>query len=195
MEKPVSKTSNYIKGVMPTNNSLIIVIDVQDKLMNNIFNRDVVIKNIQKIIEAASILKIKTSYTEQNPCRLGNSLNEIDKIIDDDPIMKMDFSCHNTNEVKKIISGHNVKNILLCGIESHVCILQSALGFISSGYAVYVPIDAIGSRHKIDHKYAINRLVSNDVVATTTEAIIFEWCGTADRDEFRLISSLIKRTI
>ena len=85
-------------------------------------------------------------------------------------------------------------NILICGFETHICVQQTALDLLNSDFNVFIPIDAVGSRVLIDHKTALKRLESAGAIISTTESVIFEWCKTADRQEFKLISQLIKGT-
>ncbi len=83
--------------------------------------------------------------------------------------------------------------MVLCGIESHVCVLQSALDFLAAGLEVHVVADAVSSRNRHDHDVALARLASSGATITTTETVLFEWCATADRPEFKAISALVKR--
>ena len=104
----------------------------------------------------------------------------------------MTFRCIPSDQLMDKIYASRKRNILICGIETHVCIQQSALDFIAKGFNVFIPIDATGSRKLIDHDTSIKRMSSSCIQITTTESAIFEWCKTADRGEFKLISSLVK---
>jgi nicotinamidase-related amidase len=82
--------------------------------------------------------------------------------------------------------------VLVCGIETHVCIAQTAFDLTADGWVVYVPVDAVGTRHAIDHETALRRMEAAGVVLTTTEAAMFEWCRAAGTAEFKQLSALAK---
>ena len=82
--------------------------------------------------------------------------------------------------------------VLVCGIETHVCVMQTALDLAAAGFEVYVAVDAVGARHAVDHETALRRMESAGVVLTTTEAAMFEWCRIAGTPEFKKISALAK---
>ena len=84
--------------------------------------------------------------------------------------------------------------IVLAGIETHVCVLQTALDLLADGFRVYLTVDALGARGRLDHETALRRLESSGAVLTTTETVLFEWCEQAGTDEFRQISSLVKQS-
>ncbi len=173
-------------------NSTILVIDAQDKLLNGVQNSDKIVWNIKRLVNAAKIVKVNTICTEQNPEKLGRTNPSLLEELDFQPIKKMSFSCVKcTNILNELLKSQN-QAILLCGLETHVCIQQTALDLISKGYGVFIAVDAIGSRNEFDHEIALRRLESSGVILTTTESIIFEWCGTSDREEFKAISNLIK---
>ena len=104
----------------------------------------------------------------------------------------MAFSCANCREIIEYLIKYKPKNIILSGIETHVCILQSALDLIETGVKVFVPIDGTGSRKRLDHKTAINRMEYSGAIITSTESVIFELCKTSDRAEFKPLSLIIK---
>jgi len=82
--------------------------------------------------------------------------------------------------------------VLVCGIEAHVCVLQTALDLVATGFETYVAVDAVGARYSIDYETALRRMAVAGVVLTTTETAMFEWCQTADKPEFKKISALAK---
>ena len=178
--------------LMKVDNTVLLIIDVQDKLLKNVFNKDIIIRNIKKLIEASNILGIKVLSTEQNPLKLGNTTQDIRISLQTKPSEKFSFSCSECKSIKEIIRSESIKNVMLCGVESHICIQQSALELTRYDLNVFVSIDAIGSRKSLDHDIAIKRLISNGINVTSTESAIFEWCNTSDRREFKEISNLIK---
>ena len=177
---------------MQADNTVLVILDVQDRLLNNIFNQDLILRNIKKMIEASHILGIQVLSTEQNPLKLGNTIKDVRINLKTKPCEKFSFSCTECKSIMEIITNEAIKNVMLCGVESHICIQQSAIKLQRYGLNVFVSIDAIGSRKSLDHDIAIKRLISNGITVTSTESAIFEWCNTSDRREFKQISTLIK---
>jgi len=93
----------------------------------------------------------------------------------------------------KHLKDKKIKNILLCGVETHICVQQTALDLFTLDYNVFVAIDAVGSRNIIDHEVALRRIENAGGIISTTESVIFEWCKSADRNEFRDLSGIIKK--
>jgi len=160
---------------------------------------DVMIKNeIKKVIdastiliEAAKILEVPCLYTEQYPKGLGPTVKELKSLLPHPPIEKKTFSCLDAPNFK----SHLVKSrpqIILCGLETHICILQTALALKASGKEVFVVEDATLSRTNLNHQNAIHRLRSEGVVITNVESVIFEWLRIAQGDQFKAIAKLIK---
>ena len=106
----------------------------------------------------------------------------------------MEFSCNKNKSFTDYINKYNFKNIIVCGIESHICILQTSIDLLAEGFNVLIPKDAIGSRNEIDNDTAFLRLILSGAVASTTESIICELCKTSSRKEFREISKILKNS-
>ena len=106
---------------------------------------------------------------------------------------KLRFSCAGCGIFEEL-SGRGIAKLLLCGLEAHVCVLQTALDLLADGWMVYVAADAVASRSPGDKEFALRRMDSAGAVVTTTEAALFEWCETADRPEFAEISRLVRQT-
>ena len=170
----------------------IIVIDVQDKLIEAIANKQTVLWNIRRLIDAAKLLSIDISITEQYPEKLGKTIETLAKRIEVDAMPKFAFSCNECSQIIHKFTTLPIKQVLLCGIEAHVCVQQTALDLMYNGFDVFVAVDAINSRNKIDYNIAIRRMESAGVTLTTTEAALFEWCQRSDRAEFKAISKLVK---
>ena len=179
---------------MEANDTGLLVIDVQEKLITPIKNKEMILVNIKKLIDAGKILKMNNFFTEQNPNKLGSTVESFFCDQEKEIYAKMSFSCFSCETLIKSLEDKKITNLLLCGIETHVCVLQTALDLISCGFNIYVAIDAMRSRNTIDHDIAIRRLQSAGAILATTESAIFEWCKTADRVEFKEISKIIKST-
>ena len=192
IEMNSNSSNNHLR--ISSEEAVLLIIDVQDKLIASIRDNNLIEWNIRRLIESTNVLGIQRYFTEQNPTRLGPTSTSIATELKDTVYPKMSFSCITCNKLIKNLKERHTKKIIVCGVETHVCILQSALDLLEEGFQVFIPIDAIGSRNEIDHKTAIRRLELAGVITTTTESIIFEWCKTSDRVEFKAISAIIKKT-
>ena len=179
---------------MNEKDTAILIIDVQDKLIRSMKDRDRIVFNIKKIVESSVILNMPKFISEQNPQKLGPTVNSIHTNKNEITYSKMSFSCANCSLLMKDLADKNIKNILLCGVETHVCVQQTALDLIANDYNVFVAGDAVGSRNSIDHEVALRRIENAGGIISTTESVIFEWCRSADRDEFRDLSGIIKKS-
>ena len=177
---------------MDKSNTILLIVDIQEKLIKSITSKNELISNIRKLIKASRILELEIIYSEQNAKKLGNTIKEIQPIELDSIYDKMSFSCLNCEGLKQQLYRSNKKNIILVGIETHICVLQTCLDLLSNKFNTYLVLDAISSRKSIDHDTAIKRLESAGAFLTTAETTIFELCRTADRKEFKAISTIIK---
>lgn len=181
--------------LMNANDTAVVIIDVQQKLIPLIENHPRIIANINRLIAGASILGLKIVATEQYPKGLGATVADVkDKLtavgVEAIP-EKLMFSCRECAEMLSTLAEQGVTKLLLSGIESHVCVAQTALDCLAAGFSVYVCVDAVGSRALIDHQTALRRLENSGVIPTTTEAALFEWCERAGSDKFKAISKLV----
>lgn len=177
-------------------NVSLVVIDMQERLMNAIpqRNRESIIKNAELLIEAAKTFGVPVTVTEQYPKGLGPTVPEIRDCVGDGfkPIEKVVFSCARSPEFRSTIEGTARREALICGIETHVCVLQTAIDMINDGYVVYVPADAVASRRELDWEKGISLLERAGAVVGTTEAFIFQLLERAGTEEFKTISRLLK---
>ena len=173
--------------------SALLVVDVQQKLIPVIENGPTVVANSAKLMEAASILGVPVLVSEQYPKGLGPTVEELDTSKAAIVEAKTMFSCRGCPEILRLLEKQGVKSVLLCGVEAHVCIAQTAFDLLAIGLQVHVAVDAIGSRSAADHQTAVSRMAFHGIVATSTEAAIFEWCETSTAAEFKQISSLVVR--
>ena len=173
-------------------NAALVVIDVQEKLMNIMPRRDEMIASIEKLIGAARILKLPTLVTAQYTKGLGPVCKEITEATTGiTPMEKTAFSCCGSEEFMRAMKDLRRQRIILCGIEAHVCVQQTAIDLMKD-YFVYVVADAIGSRHRHDHKVAVERLRDCGAVITTVESAVFEILRESGTDQFKQILPLFK---
>ncbi|MCW8900373.1 MAG: hydrolase [Gammaproteobacteria bacterium] len=176
--------------------SQLLIIDIQDRLASAM-PADVlekVIKQNNVLLNAASELGIPVIHSEQYPKGLGNTVAEISQHIPDTgvSIEKTCFSCSEADGFYDVLAKNKRQQIVITGIESHICVLQSAIQLQRHGYTVYVVEDAVCSRKKSNHKNAIKRLRQSGVIITNVESVVFEWLRDASHPAFKTISALIK---
>ena len=183
--------SHSFKRKFPIKNALVLI-DIQEKIITPIKNKDSIIKNIQKLLNAYQILDEDIFFSEQNPLKLGKTIPTILPKISFNKIQKMDFSLASNKDFLDELNNKKITNLIVCGFETHICIQQSVLEFLQKGYEVMVICDAMGSRNYLDHEISLQRMLNKGAIITTTESIIFEICKTSDRKEFREIRNIIK---
>ena len=169
----------------------LLVIDVQEKLVAAVADAPKAVANALRLIRGAEILGIPTQATEQYPRGLGPTVPAIAERLPDRPV-KAAFSCASSPSVLEQYYGRQVRHVTLAGLEAHVCVAQTALDLMDLGFRVQVVADAVASRSPFDRDAALRRLEAAGAVISTTEAVLFEWCETSDRPEFKAISALVK---
>lgn len=174
--------------------SLVLIIDVQDKLLNAVFNKEQVEKKSAIVAEAAKILGIPVVVTEQYPKGLGNTIPAVkDALAEDIEIFeKTAFSALNNEEILEAIKKHNKKQILIFGIETHICVSQTTATLRELGYEVSVIKDACGSRAEEEYLAGLERMKDNGAYIITTEIALFEWLKGAKHPNFKAVQALIK---
>ena len=169
----------------------LLFIDIQEKIIRPIFNRDSIIKNIKKLLDAYQILEENIFISEQNPLKLGVTMPELSPITKFRKFEKMEFSLAKLEDFLKELKDKKITNLIVCGIETHICIQQTVLDCLEKGFEIILISDAMGSRNRVDHEIALQRMTQNGGILTTTESMIFELCKTADRKEFKEIRNII----
>lgn len=171
--------------------SALLVIDVQEKLLPAIPSRARLTWNLRRLIDGAKLLSVPTAVSEQYPKGLGPTVAALAEGLPT-PAVKTMFSCRECAAVWTGWKESGVRTILLAGIETHVCVLQTAFDLLESGFGVQLAVDAVASRNSLDHDVALRRMVHSGVVPTTVESALFEWCETASAPEFKSISRLVR---
>ena len=189
-----SKINNNISKTLLEDETLLLIVDVQQKLISSIKGNQLLIFNIKKLIDTCNLLNVRIAITEQNPLKLGMTLESLSGNQKYPKFEKMEFSCCNNKNFINYINEHNFRNIIVCGVESHICILQTSIDLLQRGLNILIPRDAIGSRNAIDNDTAFLRLILSGAVASTTESLICELCKTASRKEFREVSKILKNS-
>ena len=193
-KNPATKNDNNNIRTLLEDETLLLIVDVQQKLISHINGNQILIFNIKKLIDTCNLLNVNIAITEQNPLKLGMTIESILANNEFPKFEKMEFSCSENKNFINYINEYNFKNIIVCGIESHICILQTSIDLLEKGFNVLIPRDAIGSRNEIDNDTAFLRLILSGAVASTTESLICELCKTSSRKEFREVSKIIKKS-
>lgn len=169
----------------------LLVIDVQDKLMAKIPAADALVRNIAFLIDGARLLGMPVQATEQYPKGLGATVPELARRLPERPD-KVAFSC---SAVPGVVEGFRRQarpKVMLAGIETHVCVLQTALDLLAQDFRVYVPVDAVASRYTVDYEQALRRMERAGAIITTSETAVFEWVGGAGSPKFKEVSRLVQ---
>ncbi len=169
----------------------IVCIDLQEKLINLAKNNDVLIKNASVILNCASILNIDTIITEQYPKGLGQTIEDIRNINGFDKFKKLEktsFSFLNSDEFNYELK----KDIVIFGIETHICVYQSVLDLIQKGHNVYVISNCCASKNKIDYKTSLRLMENFGAKITTSQIVLFELLKDSRHPNFKEIQALIK---
>lgn len=190
-------TGNYNPALLcTTDDSQLVIIDIQTHLTATMPAK--VLARLQRntglLLKSAEILGIPVYVTEQYPKGLGNTEPDIVKLLPSDSkrYEKTAFSCAGCEEFLTDINKTGRKQIVLAGMEAHVCILQSAIELHNAGYQVFVAADAVCSRHRENYETALLRLRQAGVIITDAESIIFEWLKDAKNENFKAVQSLLK---
>ena len=171
--------------------SVVVVVDVQDKLLAKVPTGPTLVRNAGFILDAANLLDVPAVATEQYPKGLGPTTAEIARRLTGAVPPKTAFSCCGAAGFLHSLRELGRPNVVLVGMETHVCVLHTALDLLEAGFTIFVPVDAVASRHAIDHDTALRRLERTGVVPTTAEAVAFEWVGDASHPQFKAVSRLV----
>lgn len=176
--------------------SLLICIDIQDRLFSVMpeASRSRMLDNSGHLINAAKLLNIPIISTEQYPQGLGKTVEQIKNALPDEATYfdKTSFSCCGSEPLLQTIRDSHKRQVVITGMETHVCILQTAIELQADGYEVFVVDDATCSRRKAHWKSALQRLNQGGIVAAPTESILFEWLRDSSHEQFKSISSLLR---
>jgi nicotinamidase-related amidase len=171
----------------------LVVVDVQGKLAQLMYGRDELFKNIQILIEAAGLLDIPVIWCQQCPWSLGATVPEISqKLSGNKPIDKASFSCCGQEQFNDKLKSLGRQQVLLCGIETHVCIYQTAIDLQRTGKDVYVIADAVSSRTLENKQIALERMRTEGISIGSVEMVLFELLKTAEHPKFKEVAKLIK---
>ncbi len=182
--------------LMCPDDTALLVVDVQEKLLPAIPDRKRIVWNIRRLLDGAEALGVPTAVTEQYPEKLGPTEPALAERLGlhtgQCAASKLAFSCGECGELFDDWRGQGIHRVLVCGLETHVCIQQTVLDLLAAGYQVLVAVDAVGSRRAVDYEVALRRVEASGALLATTESALFEWCIRAGSAKFKQISALAK---
>ncbi len=175
-------------------NTVAILVDIQEKLLPAMHNKEELLENTAKLLKGLNILKIPVIISRQYTKGLGDTVRELRELRSEESqdFDKITFSCYGDINMKNYLDSLNISNIILFGIEAHICLQQTAIDCMAAGYQAIAVIDCISSRKESDKKIAIHRYEKEGVLLATYESILFELMAQAGTDTFKEISKIIK---
>jgi nicotinamidase-related amidase len=193
-ESMLSTRKGRHTSILQPDSSLLVVVDMQEPFLQNIWERERLVKNVTILLDAARLLRVPIVPTQQNTDRIGNSIPEVTKRLPSQsvPFDKLCFSCAGDGAFMSELQRSGKKQIVLCGVETHICISQTGLDLLAHGYQVQVVADAVSSRTQNNWQLGLNKLERAGAVLTSTESAVYELLGEAGTPEFREMLALLK---
>jgi nicotinamidase-related amidase len=173
--------------------AVLVVVDIQERLAAAMKKRENVEKNTAILIKAAGIMEIPVIVTEQYPRGLGPTTEAVKGVFSSyEPIEKLDFSCCGEDSFVSALKDTGRTQIILCGMETHVCVWQTCLDLLEKGYIVHLAGDAVCSRSKDNYMAGLGLMRDAGAVISSTEAVCFQLLKRAGTEEFKAVSKLVK---
>lgn len=174
--------------------SQLLVVDVQERLAPAMTEGQAAFANIERLVRAARVLDVPLTISEQYPKGLGPTLPGVIEACGPDCVVlpKLDFSCGRNAELATRIAALDRPQVIICGLEAHVCVLQSAIDIAASGHECFVVVDAVASRREESKQIALRRLERCGVALVTTEMVAFEWLERAGSAAFKTLAPILK---
>ncbi len=174
-------------------NSALLLIDVQEKLIRAMYEKEILQDNVVRLVKGAQILGIPILWSEQNPKGLGETVPEVkDLLTDFKPVAKFSFSCCGELDFVRQLEASGKKTALVCGMESHVCVYQTVADLLKSGYEVEVVADAVSSRTLENKQIGLEKSRLMGAQITSVETALFELMRTAGHQKFKEIQKIVK---
>ena len=169
--------------------SLLLIIDIQDRLLPAVCRPDELLKQARWLLEVANHLEVPVLVSEQYPQGLGGTSSTLSELVEPGQLVAKEyFSCADEPACVDAIRQQQRKQIVICGMEAHVCVLQSAIGLLQQGFEVFVAADLISSRSESDRQLAIDRMRAEGIQIVSREMVAFEWMQRCNTESFRHIS-------
>jgi nicotinamidase-related amidase len=180
-----------MSSLLNRENAALLVIDVQERI-NAVMSDQGHLPRLEVLIEACREIGVPVIGSEQYPQGLGPTVDSLAKLLGDDLPGKLTFSCARDDGLREAVTECGREQIVVTGIETHVCVLQTALDLIGGGFEVHVPHDAVNSRRPSDKEWALHRMAAAGATITSTESALFEILERCDTTDFKTVAKLIK---
>jgi nicotinamidase-related amidase len=179
--------------MITTEDTALILVDVQGNLAQSMHNKEGLSENLKRMVKGAQLLGVPILWTEQNPDGLGPTMPEIVELLpNQNPVSKFSFSCCGSEQFMKELKALNRQNILIVGIEAHVCVYQTAADLVNLNYDVQVVADAVASRTLENKQIGLEKSKEAGAGITSTEIALFELLKIAKGDKFKEIIKIVK---
>lgn len=183
-----------IDELLDRSRSVLVIIDIQEKLYPHVHDHESMLIRIDLLMSAARLMAIPVIVTEQYPKGLGPTIPDLRQLMPETPpLAKMDFSCVPVPGFMEQLESFKRNQVILAGIEAHVCVAQTALDLAHRGEKVIVVADGVSSRRALDVEIALRRLEHSGITLVTAESIVFEWLRRAGTEEFKVLQPKLKR--
>jgi nicotinamidase-related amidase len=183
-------------NILEADLAALVVIDVQEKMLTAITTSptDIILDKIRRLIGVAKVLDMPIVYTEQYPQGLGPTSTRLKEWLPAElrPVVKTTCSCWRDQSFRNALQATGREHVILAGLETHVCVQQTALDLLRVDYSVFVPVDAIGSRFPLDMNTSLERMRHAGVEISTTESLIFDLVERCDHPKFKDVLQLVK---
>lgn len=179
--------------MLEVDNTFLLLIDMQDRLYRAMHDKEDLLENVRKLIMGLKVFGIPMVMSEQYPEGIGKTIPEVAELLPDTPgIRKLSFSCCSDRECNAAMAVTERNQVLIAGIEAHVCVHQTAMDLLEGGYEVQVVADAVSSRSPRNRDIGLQKMRDAGVVITSVEIALFELLKTAESGKFREISKILK---
>jgi len=181
--------------ILRRDETLLVIVDMQEPFLGVMHERERLTANVRLLVQTAAVLGVPVLLTTQYAGRMGGLVPEITGHLAENtpaPLDKLCFSCAGSSEFMVALGGAGRRQVLLCGVETHICIAQTALDLVHLGYQVHVAADAVSSRTLEKHKLGMERMRDSAVLPSAAEAAVYELLGEAGTPEFKAILPLVK---
>jgi nicotinamidase-related amidase len=173
---------------------LVMVVDMQEPFLRNIYDRENLIENVRLFLQVSKVMRLPVISTTQYLRRMGDIIPEIKEMLPplSTPFDKLDFSCFRSPAVSSEVQRSGCKQILLCGVEAHICVSQTAHDLTAAGYQVHVLADAVSSRKEVNWRIGLDKMRQGGVLLSSVELAIYEMLEQAGTPEFKEIVQIVK---
>ena len=175
-------------------NSVLVVVDIQEPFLKPVHHRDEVVGRSRFLIQCARVLDVPILATLQYATKMGQMIPEIAEVLPEScvPVDKLCFSSFGAEEFARSLQETGRRQVVLCGIETHICVCQTAHDLLHAGYTVGVAFDAVSGRGKAAHKSALRRMEAAGAVIASSESVVYEWLYQSGTPEFKQVLQIVK---